>query len=152
MFHTPSFVTSFLISGCCLCATTAAFCNVAHALVKILHLRWGMGVVGGLWQWMLCATANDPCPGSKTKCYGTRAVWIVPSFEGLRRELKHSLTGNKITNISNAHPHYKWDYIVPKYRGPIVIYSAWKVCPNISPEHSKLKRIPKPSQDNIITA
>ena len=57
------------------------------------------------------------------------------------------LTGNKITNISNAHPHYKRDYIVPKYGGPIVIYSAWKVCPNISPEHSKLKRIPKPSQD-----
>ena len=62
------------------------------------------------------------------------------------------LTGNKITNISNAHPHYKRDYIVPKYGGPIVIYSEWKVCLNISPEHSKLKRIPKPSQDNIITA
>ena len=57
------------------------------------------------------------------------------------------LTGNKSRNISNAHPHYKRDYIVPKYGGPIVIYSAWKVCPNISREHSKLKKIPKPSQD-----
>ena len=57
------------------------------------------------------------------------------------------LTGNQITNSNNAHPQYKRDYIVPKYGGPIVIYSAWKVCPNISREHSKLKKIPKPSQD-----
>ena len=66
---------------------------------------------------------------------------------GTAKGAQTQLTGNKITNMSNAHPHYKRDYIVPKYGGPIVIYSAWKVYPNISPEHSKLKRIPKPSQD-----
>ena len=68
-------------------------------------------------------------------------------MQGTAKGNQTQLTGNKITNSINAHPQYKWDYIAPKYSGPIVIYSVWKVCPHISPKHSKLKRIPKPSQD-----
>ena len=47
-------------------------------------------------------------------------------------------TGNEITEENNVHPQYKRDYIVPKYGRSIVIYKVWKVCPNVSPKHSKL--------------
>ena len=80
---------SFPLSGCCL--RTAAMAILLHCarLIQNPALEVGDGVVGGPWR-MLCATADDPCPGSETKCYGTRAVWIIPSCEGLQREPKHS--------------------------------------------------------------
>ena len=86
-----SFVLRFLVSfpspvvACAL--LQQPFRRAACPCFKILHLRWVMGVVGGLWRWMLRATVDNACPGSKTKCYGTRthAAWIIPSHEDYER-------------------------------------------------------------------
>ena len=83
---------------------------------------------------LLCLTD----PHQPTTCYAPKPYGSSPHTRECVGRPNKRFIGNEITKSTMYNPQYKWDYIVPKYSGPITIYKPWKVCPNVSLEHSKL--------------